>query len=131
MAMNKNGLFFSLDALFALAVAFLFFSVLFYWISQLDIHTLGNAEMVEYSHSVASVMEQQGAFAQENISAFLGNYTKNQTCFNVTVYSSSSSRLYSVLKSGCTNTSYPSFVTRSFVSSNGSVYFSNIRGWYA
>lgn len=128
--MRKKGLFFSLDTLFALGVAVLFFSVLFYWVAQLDIQTLGNTEMVEYSHSVASVMEQQGAFAQENISSFLGNYTKNETCFNVTVYSQSSFAIYSVLKSGCSNHSYPSFVTRSFVARNGSVYFSKIQGWY-
>ena len=128
--MKKRGLFFSLDTLFALGVAVLFFAALFYWLAQLDIRALGNTEMVHYSQSVASVMEQQGAFAQENISTFLGNYTKNETCFNVTVYSPAGILQYSALRAGCTNTTYPLVLSRGFISGNNSFYLARLEGWY-
>ena len=129
--MNKKGVFFSVDALVALGVATLLFAMLFYWSSQLDVQQLNNNELVEYSKSVASVMEQQGAFAQSNISSFLGNYTKNETCFNVSVYTPANVLVYSVVKSGCSTTSYPVFVSRSFVLANTSLYHARLAGWYA
>jgi len=129
--MNSRGVFFTLDALLALAAAFLFMVVFFYWSSFLNVQTFDQIDLVFYSQSVASVMEQQGAFAQENISSFLGNYTRNETCFNVTVYAGVSLLpQYSGVKNGCTNTSYPSYASRSFVLPNGSFYLAKIQGWY-
>ena len=129
--MNKKGFFFTLDALLALTVSLLFFGILFYWSAHLDVGDLRQGEFLGYSQSVASVMEKQDAFGQNNLSSFLGNYTRNQTCFNVTVYAPSGVLQYGVVKKGCTNTTYPSALLRSFVSGNGSLYLARLEGWYA
>ena len=129
--MNSRGIFFTLDALLALAVTLLFVTAFFYWSSFLNVKILDQNELVSYSQSVASVMEQQGAFAQINISSFLGNYTKNETCFNVTVYAGVSQiPHYSIVKAGCTLSNSSIYVSRSFVFSNGSFFLAKIQGWY-
>ena len=130
MAMNKKGFFFSLDVLIALGVSFLFLTMLFYWSAHLDVGKLREGELLSYSQSVASVMEEQGAFAQVNLTSFLNTFTRNQSCFNVTIYSPQGILQYSALTSGCTNTSYPTTLSRSFVSGNGSLYLARVEGWY-
>ncbi len=128
--MNRKGLFFSLDALIALGVGMIFFSMLFYWVGYLDMGVFQEYELLVYTQSVASVMEEQGVFAENNVISFLGNYTRNETCFNVSVYSQTNTLQYSVLKTGCSGTSYPIYVTRSFVLENTSLYIAVIEGWY-
>ena len=129
--MNKKGFFFTLDAILAISVSLLFFGILFYWSAHLDVGDLRQNELLGYSQSVASVMEKQDGFAQNNLSSFLGNNTRNGTCFNVSVYSPAGILQYSSLKIGCTNTTYPLSVSRSFVSGNSSLYLARLEGWYA
>ncbi len=128
--MNRKGVFFSLDALFALGVAVVLFTMLFYWSAHLDVGKLRDSELLSYAESVATVMEQQDAFTQSNLSSFLNSSLRNETCFNVTVYSPAMIRQYSAVTEGCLNTSYPLILSRSFVSGNGSLYLAHLEGWY-
>ncbi len=127
--MNKRGFFFSLDAIVAIGIALVMTLMFFSYLADVDPSELRENELLEYSKSVLTVMELEDSFAQAEISPFLGNYTRNETCFNVTVYDAALLAQYSVVKENCVNTSYPVTLGRSVVVAD-LVQYVKMEGWY-
>lgn len=129
--MDKKGFFFSLDAALAVLLSLFFVGLVLYTLSQLDSSRVGDTELLEYSKSVAATMEVHDGYASaENISSFLGNYTKGAVCYNITLYTTANVALYSSVKPGCTMSSYPVSFYRSIIQNNDSFAYAFFRGWY-
>ena len=129
--MHKKGFLFSLDAALAVLLSLFFITFLFYTLSQLDSSQLGDEELFSYSQSVATTMEVQNVYGSAaDIHSFLGNYTKGSVCYNVTLYTATNVSLYSAVKSGCTDSSYPVTFYRTVIQANRSFSYALFRGWY-
>jgi hypothetical protein len=126
--MNKKGFFFTIDATLALVFTMTVVAMIFFYISAMSLEELDNNDLLEYSKSVLSVMEFDEAFGEPNLGAFIDNYTKEEFCFNATVYDNSLAYQHGAVKSGC-NTSIDFIrVSRSFVDQD-QTYFVELRGW--
>jgi hypothetical protein len=127
--MNKKGFFFSLDALLALLVTMTLISMLFFYLSSDRLDIVNDVDLSEYSRNVATVIEVENVFGQDDVQLFLNNFTRDETCFNVTLYDASLDYLYSVQKENCVATVEVSSTGRSIVE-NSDLFFMRIKGWY-
>lgn len=129
--MHKRGLFFSLDAAFALFLTLFFVTFILYTLSQLDTSELTKTELLAYSQSVAETMEVQDSYSSAAaMSNFLANYTRPGICYNITLYTHAHVSLYSVLTPGCTQNSYPITIYRTYIQNNDSFSYVFFQGWY-
>lgn len=136
--MDKRAVFFTLDAIIATFAAIILLGIIFSYLDIVDIRDVGDNELLEYSRSVLSVMEENGNLADtmdtgsnESVLNFLANYTKISTCFNLTFYDSDQSDLgISFLKRGCESVAdEKDVVRRSFVVQD-SVYLVKMEAYY-
>ncbi|MBT3985282.1 hypothetical protein HOD38_01015 [archaeon] len=136
--MDKRAVFFTLDAIIATFTAIILLGIIFFYFDLVDIRDMGDNELLEYSRSVVSVMEENGDLADtvvtgsnESVLNFLANYTKTSTCFNLTFYDSSMTDLgISFLKRGCEEVAdEKDVVRRSFVVQD-SVYLVKMEAYY-
>jgi hypothetical protein len=127
--MNKKGFIFTLDASIALLTMFVLLASIAFYIQTMDQGDLAEVELLEYSRSVASVMEIERAFDQGKIVDFLGNHTRNETCFNVSVYDVANVYSHGAVKTGCSAVNFPIQVHRSYMIDE-SYYLVKMEAWY-
>jgi hypothetical protein len=135
--MNKKGIFFSLDAIIAIMIAVVLFSIAFFYLAQVDIHETSSTDLVEYSRSVLVVMEKDEVLMNSILSdsslevvEFLDNYTKDHSCFSLEVEDVNGVQQYLVYKTGCGSTVEKDVVKRTFIVNKNDIYLAKMEVYY-
>jgi flagellar basal body-associated protein FliL len=132
MDLNKKGIIFTLDVSLALLIAIVFMIIFFYNLDSLQIYELSGTKIAEETKSLTTVMEMEGVLIQEQIQPFLGNYTRNETCYQVMVFNVANEHMYNVSKLGCGNPfnqTFKSQAARTFYNGTA-INFAVTYGWY-
>jgi hypothetical protein len=134
--MLKKGLIFSIDAMFAIAVAGMMVLACFFYLSQTTTNIHNDQDMYKISSDSLTILEKDGTLAASvatgspvTISSFLDSLP-GQLCGNATIYTSSSAALLSAQRAGCTAGEEPAIAVRSFVTGVSGVYYAKMAVWY-
>ena len=135
--MNRKGIFFSIDAIIAIVVAIVLFSIAFYYLGQVDIQETSSTDLLEYGRSVLVVMEKGDYLADSVVNdsssvivGFFDNYTKNNSCFNLEVEDVNGVQQYLVYKTGCGSTIEKDVVKRTFIVNKNDIYLAKMEAYY-
>jgi hypothetical protein len=131
----KKGMFFTIDALFALLLAFTFFIYITYYFSGYSNSAYKQMDLSVASTDALAVLEKTStldsavrALSNTQIQTYL-NALPTQFCANITLYNSANLKLLSALKSGCTAAEENAIVRRVFVS-HQDPYLAVMESWY-
>ncbi len=127
--MDKKAILFTLDALFALILAFSFFVYFSFYFSDVENILYSNIDLLEKSNDVLAVLEKSNNLVDSTqIQTYL-DALPAQICANITVYNSGNIMQLSELKSGCTPTEENTITRRVFISEYNP-YLAVMEAWY-
>lgn len=136
--MNRKGIFFSVDAIIAIMVAVVLFSIAFFYLGEIEIQETSSTDLLEYSRSVLVVMEKDDVLADSiltgsslGVVGFFDDHTKSNSCFSLEVEDVNGVQQYLVYKTGCGSTVNKDVVKRTFIVDKNEIYLAKMEAYYA
>jgi len=135
--MNKRGILFSIDAIIAILIAIVLFSIAFYYLEDMDVGETGSTDLLEYSRGVLTVIEKNDVLVDSilfnsslGVVEFFDNYTKDNSCFNLEVEDVNGVQQYLVYKTGCSSSVDKNVVKRTFIVNKEDIYLAKMEAYY-
>ncbi|MBS3158574.1 hypothetical protein J4206_04770 [Candidatus Woesearchaeota archaeon] len=135
--LSRKGFIYTLDAIFALVIAATIILASFQYLSQTHIARFNRSDLGRLSNDALAVLERDSGLSNvvsggtSSVQSYL-NSLPVQMCGNLSVFSTGSSLINSIQKTGCDSADVDELVVarRVFVHSNSSTYYARLEAWY-
>lgn len=134
--LNKKGIIFTLDAVFALIVAVTITVAVIFHMSQVSKIPYSKQALNKIAQDSLTVLEKDGILKEaietgstETITTFL-NSLPYQICAGMDLKSADQSTIQSAVKTGCNSSEEAVIARRAFIANNFSTYYVRMEFWH-
>jgi hypothetical protein len=134
--LNKKGIIFTLDAIFALIAAVTIITAAMFYMSQVSKLPYNMQALNRLAQDSLTVMEKDGTLRQaietgstSRMVIFLDSLP-DQICAKIDLKSKNHVMLYNATKTGCTSSDEYVITRRVFIANNFNIYYSKAEFWY-
>jgi hypothetical protein len=133
---NKKSALFTLDSIFAIVFAGIIIMSIIFTLRSIGIGRWVEGNIISTEMDILTIMEKNGMLnlaVQTNdateIKLILNSYTRENLCFIVKIYDSTSKLIATDSKTGCT-VSYTKYTTKRSFIYDDRFYYATLEGWY-